>query len=127
MIDHASLTVVNFERSKLFYQQALAAIEYQLIEAFSRSGSGAPDAAMFGEAGVPDFVIRTGSIARPPGHVAFRVVSREMVRAFHKAALAAGATDHGAPGLREHYAPDYYAAFVLDPDGYNIEAVCHGK
>lgn len=126
MIDHASLVVVNFQRSKAFYQQALAAIDYELIEEFSSNGTGPADAALFGEAGVPDFVISSGNISRPPAHIAFRVGSREQVKAFHRAALAAGGTDNGAPGLRPQYEPNYYAAFVRDPDGYNVEVVCHG-
>lgn len=127
MIDHASLVVVNFERSKAFYQQALAAIDYQLIEEYASSGQGTADAAIFGEGGVPDFVISSGAISRPPSHVAFRVGTHQQVEAFYRAALAAGGTDNGAPGLRPEYEPDYYAAFVRDPDGYNVEAVCHGK
>ncbi len=73
----------------------------------------------------PDFWISRGNPNQPPIHVAFRVASRALVDAFHAAALAAGGRDNGAPGLRPHYHPHYYGAFVLDADGRNIEAVCH--
>ena len=82
-------------------------------------------AAGFGVAPKPDFWIGEGAPNVPPIHVAFRAESRAQVDAFHKAAVAAGGRDNGAPGLREHYHPNYYGAFVLDPDGHNIEAVCH--
>ena len=73
----------------------------------------------------PDFWIGGGKPNVPPIHVAFRAASRAQVDAFYRAALAAGGRDNGAPGLRPHYHPNYYGAFVLDPDGHNIEAVCH--
>jgi catechol 2,3-dioxygenase-like lactoylglutathione lyase family enzyme len=73
----------------------------------------------------PDFWITAGGPTSPRVHVAFVAKDRATVDAFHRAALAAGGTDHGAPGLREHYHPGYYGAFVLDPDGHNVEAVCH--
>ena len=72
-----------------------------------------------------DFWIGQGDANRPPIHIAFRVPSRAAVDAFYKAAIAAGGRDNGAPGLRPHYHPNYYGAYVLDPDGHNIEAVCH--
>lgn len=78
-----------------------------------------------GEAGKPDFWIHGGSPNNPPIHIAFAVATRALVDAFYKAALEAGGTDNGPPGLRAHYHPDYYGAFVRDPDGHNIEAVCH--
>ena len=74
------------------------------------------------------FVVSFWLAARKPGekmHVAFRVPSRALVQKFHEAALAAGGTDNGAPGVRAHYHPNYFGAFVLDPDGHNVEAVCH--
>jgi catechol 2,3-dioxygenase-like lactoylglutathione lyase family enzyme len=89
------------------------------------SVTGLTDVAGFGEAGKPDFWISKGSSNKPPTHIAFRVTSRALVDAFYHAAIKAGGRDNGPPGLRPHYHPDYYGAFVLDPDGYNIEAVCH--
>jgi catechol 2,3-dioxygenase-like lactoylglutathione lyase family enzyme len=92
---------------------------------FPESVTGHTDVAGFGEPPKPDFWISRGNPNKPPIHVAFRVSSRAIVDAFFKAALAAGGKDNGAPGLRPHYHPNYYGAFVLDPDGHNIEAVCH--
>jgi catechol 2,3-dioxygenase-like lactoylglutathione lyase family enzyme len=79
----------------------------------------------FGEPPKPDFWIGQGAPNKPPIHIAFQVSRRALVDAFYHAALAAGGRDNGAPGLRPQYHPDYYGAFVLDPDGHNIEAVCH--
>ncbi|MCB6182654.1 VOC family protein [Leeia sp. TBRC 13508] len=125
MIDHTGVIVSQFDVSKTFYQSAFAAIGYSLICEFPASVTGHTDVAGFGENGKPDFWISRGTPNHPPIHVAFRVESRAMVDAFYKAAIAAGGRDHGTPGLRPHYHPDYYGAFVLDPDGHNIEAVCH--
>lgn len=75
--------------------------------------------------GKPDFWLRAGVKTTPAVHVAFRAQSRALVDQFYKAAIAAGGKDNGAPGIREIYHPTYYGAFVLDPDGHNIEAVCH--
>src|SRR5262249_18182475 len=79
----------------------------------------------FGVPPKPDFWIGQGTSNLPPIHVAFRAESRDKVDEFYAAAIAAGGRDHGPPGLRPQYHPDYYGAFVLDPDGHNIEAVCH--
>jgi catechol 2,3-dioxygenase-like lactoylglutathione lyase family enzyme len=79
----------------------------------------------FGEGGKPDFWVTNGEPNKPPLHIAFRVKSRDIVNAFHAAAIAAGGSDNGRPGLRPHYHPNYYGAFVRDLDGHNIEAVCH--
>ncbi|MBV1774280.1 VOC family protein [Burkholderiaceae bacterium DAT-1] len=125
MIDHTGVVVSDFERSKMFYQQALAPIGYTMLMSFPAEVTGHTDVAGFGEPSKPDFWISKGTPNRPAIHVAFRVNTRAEVDAFHAAALAAGGTDNGAPGLRPHYHPDYYGAFVLDPDGHNIEAVCH--
>lgn len=125
MIDHLGLKVSDLARSRAFYRQALEAIGYQLLLEFPADVTGSVDVAGFGEPPKPDFWISAGVPSAQPVHVAFRVASRAMVRAFHEAALAAGGRDNGAPGLRPHYHPDYYGAFVLDPDGHNIEAVCH--
>lgn len=125
MIDHTGVVVSDFDKSKAFYCNALRAIGYSLIMEFPASVTGHTDVAGFGEPPKPDFWISGGTPNRPAVHIAFRVSSREIVDAFYKAAMAAGGTDNGAPGIRAHYHPNYYGAFVLDPDGHNIEAVCH--
>jgi catechol 2,3-dioxygenase-like lactoylglutathione lyase family enzyme len=118
MIDHVSLRVSDAARSKRFYGGALAPLGYTLLADYG-------DAAGFGVAPKPDFWVGQGSAAGGPTHVCFAATSRAQVDAFHKAALAAGGRDNGAPGLRANYHPTYYGAFVLDPDGNNVEAVCH--
>jgi catechol 2,3-dioxygenase-like lactoylglutathione lyase family enzyme len=118
VLDHVGVPVTDFERSKRFYTEALSPLGYELIMQPSVSAAG------FGRSGKPDFWIRQGA----PGqvvHVAFAAADRAIVDAFHEAAIAAGGRDNGGPGLRPEYHPTYYAAFVLDPDGNNIEAVCH--
>ncbi|CAJ91258.1 Catechol 2,3-dioxygenase or related enzyme, vicinal oxygen chelate (VOC) family [Cupriavidus necator] len=125
MIDHTGVSVSDYGKSRAFYQAALGAIGYVLDKEFPASVTGSTDVAGFGPPGQPDFWIHRGTPNQPPLHVAFRVDSRETVDAFHRAALAAGGRDNGAPGIRAHYHPNYYGAFVLDPDGHNIEAVCH--
>ncbi len=103
MIDHTGVVVSDYARSKAFYAQALAAIGYTLLQEFPAAVTGSADVAGFGEAPKPDFWIIGGEPNKPPIHVAFRVASRAAVDAFHQAALAAGGTDNGAPGLRPHY------------------------
>jgi catechol 2,3-dioxygenase-like lactoylglutathione lyase family enzyme len=125
MIDHTGVIVSDYGKSKAFYVSALASIGYQLIVEFSTSTTGPKDLAGLGEPPKPDFWVVQGKPNDPPIHVAFRVSSRALVDAFHEAALAAGGRNNGFPGLRPHYHPNYYGAFVLDPDGHNIEAVCH--
>jgi catechol 2,3-dioxygenase-like lactoylglutathione lyase family enzyme len=129
MIDHTGVIVADYARSRAFYEQALAPIGYKLLAEIPAAVTGSVDVAGFGEPPAPDFWITGATAARPvnhpPVHVAFRVESRELVDAFYRAALAAGGRDNGAPGPRPHYHPGYYGAFVLDPDGHNIEAVCH--
>lgn len=126
MIDHIGFAVSDYEKSKAFYTQALAPLGYVLIMEVAAEGnpSGAP-AAGFGEGGKPDFWIGGEGKLEKPLHVAIVAKDRASVDAFHRAALAAGGKDNGEPGLRPHYHPNYYAAFVFDPDGHNIEAVCH--
>jgi predicted lactoylglutathione lyase len=87
--------------------------------------TGSTDVAGFGEPPTADFWIQAGTPNKPPVHVAFRVATCALVDEFHTAAIAAGGKDNGAPGPRPHYHEHYYGAFVLDPDGHNIEAVCH--
>lgn len=126
MIDHSGVNVSDFQRSKTFYEAAFAPIGYVLLMQIPANVAGT-DVGGFGEkaSGKPDFWLAQGVPNQPPVHIAFRVESRAQVDAFYRAALAAGGTDNGAPGLRPHYHPHYYGAFVRDPDGHNIEAVCH--
>jgi catechol 2,3-dioxygenase-like lactoylglutathione lyase family enzyme len=125
MIDHTGIVVSDFAASKAFYIAALAPIGYAKLMEFGPEITGSTSVAGFGEAPKPDFWISAGTPNRPPLHVAFRAASRAQVRAFHAAALAAGGTCNGPPGIRAHYHPNYYGAFVHDLDGHNIEAVCH--
>ena len=130
MIDHIGLSVRDFAVSRAFYTAALAPLGFGVVMEVTEAMTGGHGAhAGFG-AGKPEFWIGSGGApggaSGGPVHVAFVAGSRAAVRAFHAAALAAGATDNGAPGLRPQYHPDYYGAFVLDPDGNNVEAVCHG-
>lgn len=120
MLDHLALDVTDYERSKAFYEQALAPLGIVLIM------EPLPGIGGFGDQGKPYFWIGKRDRAAHTGvHVAFVAPSRQHVDAFHAAAIGAGATDNGGPGVREIYHPDYYGAFVLDPDGNNVEAVCH--
>jgi catechol 2,3-dioxygenase-like lactoylglutathione lyase family enzyme len=124
VLDHVGLVVADYERSKAFYRAALAAIGFELLMELDETVVGRAHAG-FGEPPKPEFWISAGAPAAASVHVAFRVRTRAQVDAFHRAALAAGGRDNGAPGLRPHYHATYYGAFVRDPDGYNIEAVCH--
>ena len=125
MIDHIGVAVSDFGRSRAFYAQALWPLGYAPLMEFPAAANGRGGVAGFGVAPKPDFWIAGGAPNVPPVHVAFRAASRATVDAFHAAAIAAGGRDNGPPGLRPHYHPNYYGAFVLDPDGHNIEAVCH--
>ena len=125
MIDHTGVSVSDFAASKTFYAAALAAIGYARLLEFGPEVTGTTAVAGYGEPPKPDFWIAEGTPNVPAIHVAFRVGDRDQVRAFHAAALAAGGTCNGPPGIRAHYHPNYYGAFVRDPDGHNIEAVCH--
>ena len=120
MLDHVGFGVSDYARSKTFYEKALAPLGVSLIM------EPVAQAAGFGANGKPFFWIETRGPAVQGGlHVAFAVDDRETVDAFHAAGLEAGGTDNGAPGVREIYHPNYYGAYILDPDGNNIEAVCH--
>jgi catechol 2,3-dioxygenase-like lactoylglutathione lyase family enzyme len=124
MIDHIGFPVSDYQRAKDFYAKALAPLGYTLImEVTQEQGQAA--AAGFGADGKPDFWIGGEGGMNKPLHVAILAGDRGTVDAFYRAALAAGGRDNGAPGVRSHYHPDYYGAFVIDPDGHNIEAVCH--
>ena len=127
MLDHIGITVADFDRSLRFYTDALAPLGYGLVMQVTpeMTGTDARHAGL-GKDGKPDFWIGTGGQPTRNGlHLAFAAADRAAVDTFHAAALAAGARDNGAPGLRPHYHPNYYGAFVIDPDGHNIEAVCH--
>ena len=120
MLDHVGFGVSDYQRSKAFYERALVPLGISLL--LEPKGQ----AAGFGKDGRPFFWVETRGPASPGAvHVAFTVASRDTVDAFHAAALEAGGTDNGAPGVRALYHPDYYGAYVLDPDGNNVEAVCH--
>jgi catechol 2,3-dioxygenase-like lactoylglutathione lyase family enzyme len=128
VIDHLGIIATDYPASRAFYEKALAPIGYTKLMELGPEITGAFHTAGFGQAPKPDFWVssaRPGIAASGTVHVCFRAASRAQVDAFHAAALAAGARDNGAPGLRPHYHPNYYGAFVLDPDGHNIEAVCH--
>lgn len=124
MIDHIGFPVSDFARAKTFYAAALAPLGYSLIMEVDQTENG-QKAAGFGAQGKPDFWIGGEGRLSHPLHIAIATAERAAVDAFYDAALAAGGRDNGAPGLRPHYHPNYYGAFVLDPDGHNIEAVCH--
>ena len=121
MFDYVGLNVSDFARSRAFYEQALGPLGYRVVfDGSEWNGAG------FGTSeDKPEFWIMQRDPVGSGTHVAFHCEERASVDAFHAAALAAGGTDNGAPGVREHYHPTYYGAFPLDPDGNNIEAVCH--
>lgn len=125
MIDHIGFPVSDYERSKAFYEKALAPLGYTLIMEVEQEIEKGFLAAGFGGEGNPDFWIGGEGGLERALHVAILAKNRQAVDAFYKAALAAGGRDNGAPGLRPRYHANYYAAFVLDPDGHNIESVCH--
>ncbi len=128
ILDHVTLVVSDYARSKAFYQKALAPLGIEVVMEFGQ-------ACGFGRDKKPDFWIGMGPTSFQkadqlqiitPTHIAFAARSRAEVVAFYNAALEAGGKDFGAPGVRAHYHPKYYGAFVLDPDGHDIEAVIHG-
>jgi catechol 2,3-dioxygenase-like lactoylglutathione lyase family enzyme len=120
IIDHVGISVTDYERSRDFYNAALGAIGITLIAEY---GDKPERAAGYGK-DQPSFWLGEGS-NHGKTHVAFTAASRAEVEAFHAAGVAAGGRDNGAPGVRALYHPNYFAAFVYDPDGHNIEAVCH--
>jgi catechol 2,3-dioxygenase-like lactoylglutathione lyase family enzyme len=121
MLDHIGLTVSDLKRSHVFYDHALAPLGISRMKDFSKDGTGATG---YGDTD-PFFWIASGEKPKGGVHVAFRVNSRALVDAFYQAAMAAGGRDNGPPGLRPQYHATYYGAFVFDPDGNNVEAVCH--
>lgn len=124
MIDHLGISVSNFDASKTFYDQAFAPLGASLLYVVPEQFTGGVKVGGYGRER-PVFWLHEASPTGPGRHYAFTARSRAEVDAFHKAALAAGGRDNGAPGLRPHYHADYYGAFVFDPDGNNVEAVCH--
>ena len=124
MIDHVGFPVSDYARSKAFYEKVLATLGYTLIMEVQQNEHDAK-AAGFGANGKPDFWIGGEGGLNSAMHIAITAKDRGAVDAFYKTALAAGARDNGPPGIRAHYHPNYYGAFVLDPDGHNVEAVCH--
>jgi len=124
MLDHVGIPIADYARSKAFYEKALVPLGYALVMEVPQTGNG-ERAAGFGANGKPDFWIGSEGALNHAVHIALLAKDRATVDAFYRAALAAGGKDNGAPGLRPHYHANYYGAFVLDPDGHNIEAVCH--
>jgi catechol 2,3-dioxygenase-like lactoylglutathione lyase family enzyme len=125
MLDHVGFPVSDFDRSRDFYTRVLSVLGYGLVMDVGDAESGGGRHAGFGSPGRPQFWITEGEPIVGRLHVAFSAEDQSAVDAFYKVAMGAGATDNGPPGLRPHYHPNYYGAFVFDPDGHNIEAVCH--
>lgn len=118
ILDHLGISVSDYAQSKAFYDAALKPLGIGLVlEVQGWAGYGRP--------GHPQFWFGPGASPQKGLHIAFAAENRAQVRAFHEAALAAGAKDNGPPGIREIYHPNYYGAFVIGPDGHNVEAVCH--
>ena len=124
MIAHVGIQISDLERSTKFYAAALQPIGYQMLREYGASLERPAPSAGFGTPPRADFWIYQGKPNAGSTHVAFLVAKRALVDGFYDAAIAAGGRDNGKPGLRPLYGPHYYGAFVLDPDGYNIEAVC---
>lgn len=125
MIDHTGVGVSDPVKSRRFYEQALAPLGYRVLMEIPVELTGGAVVLGFGVPPKPDFWMNQGAPQVPHVHIAFHAETRAAVDAFHRAAIAAGGRDNGAPGLRPHYHEHYYGAFVLDPDGHNIEACCH--
>jgi catechol 2,3-dioxygenase-like lactoylglutathione lyase family enzyme len=118
VFDHIGLGVSDYDASKRFFLEALAPLGVKIVME-GEHGLG------LGAQGKPSLWLFASTVKPVPLHLAFTAESRAQVDAFHAAALAAGGKDNGGPGLRPHYHPNYYGAFVLGPDGHNVEAVCH--
>jgi catechol 2,3-dioxygenase-like lactoylglutathione lyase family enzyme len=125
MLDHIGLTVTDFAKSRTFYDAALAPLGIGMVMLVTPEETGGTSHLGYGSEGRPYFWIGDGGQATGSLHVALAAPDRSAVDAFYAAAIAAGGRDNGAPGIRAHYHPDYYGAFVFDLDGHNIEAVCH--
>jgi catechol 2,3-dioxygenase-like lactoylglutathione lyase family enzyme len=118
VLDHISIGVSDLDASRAFYLKALGPLDVTVVKEV-------PGSVGIGRRGFPTFWLSATDRAPAPLHLAFRAENREQVDAFYRTALEAGARDNGAPGLRAHYHPDYYGAFVIGPDGHNVEVVCH--
>lgn len=125
MLDHIGFSVSDYARCRAFYAKVLEPLGYAPVMDVTREQSGGYEGTGFGANGRPYFWIGNGDRPGGPMHVAFIAASRTDVDRFYASALAAGGRDNGPPGIRAHYHPDYYGAFVFDPDGNNVEAVCH--
>ena len=124
MIDHAGINVSDWAKAKTFYDAAFGAIGAKLIMTVPVEFTGGVKVGGYGRE-KPDFWLHESKETGPGRHYAFTARNRAEVDAVYAAAMAAGGKDNGAPGIRTHYHPDYYGAFVIDPDGNNVEAVCH--
>jgi catechol 2,3-dioxygenase-like lactoylglutathione lyase family enzyme len=124
MIDHAGISVSDWEKSKAFYDAAMAPLGAKLLMMVPEQFTGGVRVGGYGRE-KPDFWLHENANTGPGRHYAFKARSRAEFDAFYHAALAAGGRDNGAPGPRPHYHEHYYGAFVFDPDGNNVEAVCH--
>jgi len=122
IIDHVGISATDFEKSRAFYTAALGALGIKELWSYEENGAGHIG---YGK-DRPSFWLGGGKQHRGEAHIAFVAASRAEVEAFYIAALSNGGRDNGKPGLRAQYHPTYYGAYVLDPDGHNIEAVCHG-
>jgi catechol 2,3-dioxygenase-like lactoylglutathione lyase family enzyme len=125
VLDHITLQVRDLDRARAFYLAALKPLGAGIVMEVTAAETGGPAYMGFGPAQKPYFWIGNGPVISGPMHVAFVAASRSAVDEFYAAAMAAGGRDNGPPGIRAHYHPTYYGAFVLDPDGNNVEAVCH--
>jgi len=121
MLDHVGVFVSDVERAKAFYDRVLLPLGIERLYGEGNIFAG------YGANGKAFFWIGSGNNSQASTHISFVAQDRETVDQFHRVALAAGAKDNGQPGLRPQYHENYYGAFILDPDGYNIEAVCHQK
>ena len=124
MLDHVGILVANWIKSKAFYDAAFAPLGITLLNQVPEEYTGGLKVGGYG-ASSPDFWLTEATDTGPGRHYAFATKSHAEVDAFYAAAMANGAADNGGPGLRPHYSENYYAAFVIDPDGNNIEVVCH--
>ncbi|MBN7756037.1 VOC family protein [Nitratireductor aquimarinus] len=124
MIDHIGIRTADFDRAKAFYDKAMAPLGASLLMMVPPEHTDGVKVGGYGR-DRPVYWLSEGAPASEPKHIAFTANTRDEVDAFYRAALEAGGRDNGAPGPRPHYHPDYYGAFVFDPDGNNVEAVCH--
>jgi catechol 2,3-dioxygenase-like lactoylglutathione lyase family enzyme len=125
MIDHMGIGAGDFAASRRFYDAVLAALEMGVVMEVTPEESGGYHGVGYGKAGKPVFWVNNGDPRGTGIHIAFSASSRAQVDAFYEAGLKSGGRDNGPPGLRPHYHPGYYGAFLFDPDGINVEAVCH--